>query len=143
MATNKLPARGRHLQLRLTRDGEGIKVFTFTNFSAKEDAEVTASSFLGEPTKISSREHNGWEVEIDGEMSNSEFHDLEDAVIRRDKDRQTPAVVNATEVIYYRDGSNGSWAYTNLALKFDHSAQGREGFIKFKMSGRCDKRVAL
>lgn len=142
MPQKTLPVRGRHITVRVTQDSKPVKVYTFTDLTAREDAEITASSYLGEPTKISSRDHNGWEIEAGGELAGREVHDLEDAIISRDKNRQSPVVINLNETIYFRNGVTASWTYMQCALKIEHSAGSREGFVKFKLTGRSDIRIA-
>src|SRR5712664_4211054 len=141
MPIKTLPIRGRHWNGRITADGKLVKVFTIVSFNVNEDGELTGSSFLGQPTKTSSREHTGWEGDIEIEMAGPEWRDFEDQVIARDKARQAPLVVNVTEVHTYRNGLTRSWTYQNLAMKFGTAVPSREAFLRAKGTWRCDTRV--
>lgn len=134
---------GQEVTIRFTKAGAIVNsIDAIGSFNDSVLLEIKESAFLGEPENRYEEVLNGYSFNLEFQVSNAQWLDMQEAIIARAR-RETPDV--KFSVVRVDKYSNGDTAViTYMDVKFGAqptSIASRQEYVKVSIEGRCSKRT--
>lgn len=140
MADSRL--KGQEVEIRLTQAGTPVSsVSAIGSFNDAVMLETKQDGFLGETVDRFDDVLKGYSFDLEFQISNAAWIDMQNAIIDR-ATRKTPDVVfNVIRTDFYSNGDTLIFTYKDVKFGPQPTSIGNRGdFVKVKLEGKCSER---
>lgn len=143
--TTQQRLKGQEISVRILQDGVVFRTIdSISSFNESVALEIKEDGFLGEPTNRFDEVLNGFGGDFEAQTTNSNFIQLQLAVIEK-ATRRTPGITfNVVRVDLYPNGDSNIFTYVDVHWgEQPTSIGGRGDFVKYKASFKCSERSVV